>query len=487
MDRFVISTEEECLTAVPDHPALGAAAIERLLAVLPRMSPSLAGIPGVFNAYGRVYPDCAHVELAAAECDSPYVLPQIVERQHTLIARALEQLASEGTRLVLANNNHSGLLQANCNIWGSHENYMTEQHPAGFGRWILPFLVTRIYGGAGGVLYPSGDFLAAVRPVRMEVAQGGGTTSCRAIHSTARDEHHMRGVPRRYRYHLILGDGHRSHYNLALQFGATSLALKAIQHDRQTRRRIEQIEGLPGDDGWVPLLHQVNVLVKAGQPLRIHPRVIPIQRLYLDGAHRYAATLRNPPPWISRTLADWEETLTALENLDRPWLAARLDAFAKYEFYSALLQEAGHGWKSLTRNNSLFHELVLLDHSYHEFANPQSLFTRLEQAGMIQHRVAEKIPPGEESEPHVPEVQTRARARARFIRDHDKQPDYIVDWSLVYDRRSGKALRLDDPFADRFSEPSPDDPTPGSRIRALRERFLRRSRQPTESEEDVPF
>ncbi|NUQ66060.1 MAG: proteasome accessory factor PafA2 family protein [Pirellulales bacterium] len=471
MEEFLMSVEEECLTASPEHPELVILHIERLLGILPRLSPSLAGVSGVFTPYGRIYPDCGHIELAAIECDSPYVLPGIVERQHMLVTRAVEELAAEGHRLVLANNNHSGLLQAGCNVWGSHENYLTSQHPAGFGRWILPFLVTRIYGGAGGVLYPSGDFVAGVRPVRMEMAEGGGTTSCRAIHSTARDEHHMGSRPRRYRYHLLLGDGHRSHFNLALQVGATALALKAIQHDKELRNRIEQLEGLPADDGWVPLLREINLLAKAGGELRIHPRVVPIQRLYREGAERFTAGLKNPRAWIARTLQDWDETLLAMENLDRRWLAAKLDAFTKYEVYSGVVEAAGCGWKGVARAKDIFHELALLDHSYHEFTNPQSLFCRLERAGLLEHRVADPIAPGSEAESYIPEVATRARARARFIRDHDKQPNLVADWSFVYDRTSGQTFRLLDPFAEDF-KPVPKDSSLSNRMRSIREMLL---------------
>ena len=51
------------------------------------------------------------------------------------------------------------------------------------------------------------------------------------------------------------------------------------------------------------------------------------------------------------------------QRLDRPWLAARLDAVYKYEFYTAVLQEAGHSWQDLPGKNELFCELALLDHS----------------------------------------------------------------------------------------------------------------------------
>jgi hypothetical protein len=385
------------------------------------------------------------------ECDDPYLLPLLFERVQILATRALEELAAEGYKLVLANNNHSGVLSDGCAVWGDHENYLVEQHPRSFANQILPFLVTRLYHGAGGVHYPTGNFLAAVRPICMELATGGGTTGSRAIHSTARDEHHMGSKPNRFRYHQILGDGHRSHYNLALQFGATALAIKAILFDRKLRTELCRLRRQFGDS-WVAVLQKLNLLAVPGQPPGIHPLVLKTQRLYLEAAHRYADALADPPGWIARSLSDWEDTLDAFERLDRPWLAAHLDAFAKYEFYTAVLREGGHNWQNLAGKNELFCELALLDHSYHEFCNPKSVFTRLESAGLLRHRVGEQVQPGEESDPFVPETATRAQVRARFIRENRGRSRFAVDWSCIYDRQRQAFCHLNDPFAKELGD-----------------------------------
>ncbi|HUG92611.1 MAG TPA: proteasome accessory factor PafA2 family protein [Planctomycetaceae bacterium] len=449
--EFVMSTELECLTAVPAAPESVGVAITELLGALANAAPSLPAVSGVFNAYGRVYCDCGHVELAMAECDSPYLLPLIVERQQQLVAAAVERVRNAGWPLLVAGNNHSGLLTADCPVWGSHENYMTSTHPSQFTRLVLPFLVTRIYGGAGGIQFPNGAFVAGVRPLRMDLPAGGGTTRDRAIHSTAREEHHMGLGTRRFRYHLILGDGHRSQFNLALQFGATALALKAIEHDRKLASRLEAVPELSPPD-WVALLTRLNVLAAAGGPLRIDPLVVRTQRIYLEGACRYADSLRRPPAWVPRMIGDWQQTLDALERLDRGWLAARLDAFAKYELYSGMLAAEGLTWAELPRRPAFFHELALVDHSYHAFGDPGSVFTRLENAGALEHRVGERVAAGGEPEPWVPESTTRAAARARFIRDHARQNRYLVDWSLVYDRERHRHAKLEDPFAERYAE-----------------------------------
>jgi hypothetical protein len=138
--QFVMSTEIECLTVLPR--GTGQPAMARLLELMHGLAPTLPGSSGIFNAYGRVYIDCGHLEMALCECASPYLLPQILERQQGLVARAVSQLSDEGHTFMLANNNHSGLLQPGCPIWGAHENHMTELHPCQFGDRILPGALT---------------------------------------------------------------------------------------------------------------------------------------------------------------------------------------------------------------------------------------------------------------------------------------------------------------------------------------------------------
>jgi hypothetical protein len=451
---FLMSTELECLTCTPDAPDNAPLAMEELLRTMAQLVPTVPGPTGIFNGYGRAYVDSGHIELSMAECHSPYVLPLVVERQQAVVSLARERLAAHGVNLLLANNNHSGMLQRGCAVWGAHENYLVEQHPTRFTDLILPFLVTRLYGGAGGIEFPSGNYLAAVRPICMELHTGGSTTCSRAIHSTCRDEHHMGHTPNRFRYHLILGDGHRSQFNLALQFGATALALKAVIYDRTLRQELAGLTAFQGGN-WVELLQRFNVLQRPGEELRIDPVVIETQRVYLKAATRYVQSLEAVPSWVPETLRDWDATLSACERLDCPWLAQRLDTFAKYEFYSAVLHNQQRRWADLPGRTPLFAELALLDHSYHNFCDRQSVFSLLEQDGLLEHRVGPRITPGEEVDPFIPESASRARPRARFIREHSGDRRYVMDWSRVYDQVDHRTADLIDPFAHEFDDWSP--------------------------------
>ena len=449
-ENFLFSTETELLTSVLHDPHDLDGTLMRFLELMKEAAPSAPGSNGYFNGYGRYYIDCGHIELAACECDSPAMLVSIVERQQQLVTQVIARLREEGRELLLANNNHSGLLTKECPVWGAHENYLVERPPKTFGMQILPFLVTRIYAGAGGVVYPSGAFVAGVRHLRMDQPTGGSTTECRAVHSTSREEHLVEEGSEQYRYHLIVGDGHRSQFNLAMQFGATALALKAVFYDDKLQRRLKRI-GFHDESPWMQLLYRHNTLATPSNELAIDELVIDTQKLYLEAARRYVDNLRGRAPvWTTQLLEDWECMLNAMQQLDHDWLARRLDAFAKYEFYSAVLQQNGHSWQSLPRSSRMFRELALLDHSYHSFTSEDSIFGRLEDAGLLDHRAAAVIEAGEEETPYVPHTTTRARARALFIKENSPSDQLYMDWSLAH--HNGKTFELLDPFAKNYSE-----------------------------------
>jgi len=291
--------------------------------------------------------------------------------------------------------------------------------------------------------------------------------------------------PHRFRYHSIGGDGHRSQFNTSLQFGATALAIKAVCHDRQLKRDLAKSKRWARKD-WVATLNRLNVLQEPGQELRIQPLIMETQRIYLDSARRYVESLDEIPGWISRLLQDWEDTLSAMDSLNRPWLAARLDTFAKYEFYSAVLQDEGLSWRELPGHPALFAELALLDHSYHDFCSDDSVFCVLERNGLLEHRVAPQVYPGDEPDPFVPDVSTRARARARFIREHSADRDrYLMDWSRVIDWQESRAARIVEPGACEYSD---WERFTGPELRnyALWQEQRRRCRVRPQTEEEVP-
>lgn len=254
----------------------------------------------------------------------------------------------------------------------------------------------------------------------------------------------------RHRYHLILADGHRSQFSLALQFGATALALQAVRHQPDLVAPLPR----PCCDSpravWVRAIRRFNVLAEPGMPPRVHALVPAVQRLYLDGARRWADSLAEPPAWVPILLDMWQQTLMAFEREDLAWLAARLDPWIKYELFTAMLEQRGRRWQEVGCDPHLLAELALANQQYHEFCNPCSPFRMLEEAGGLRHQVVMPGNPGTEEEPFVPRLATRAQARARFLKTCHASNNLIMDWNLVYDPQHDRVRRLDDPFARQY-------------------------------------
>lgn len=491
---LLFGTELECLTYVArssgsapagDHMSALADLIEELRA----LAPSLPGPSGIFNGYGRVYMDCGHIELASCECDSPELLVSVIERQQELLVRATQRLRERGLELHLACNNHDGLLRANGRTWGSHENYLVNLPPKNLPATLMPFLVSRFYGGAGGLCYPSARYVASVRAEFMERDVGGNTTSQRAIHSTSREEHHVGGALPFYRYHLILGDGHRSHFNLALQFGATALCLRAIQFDRRLPRLLARL-GLPLGGSWLATLRELNTLSHAGEAPEVPTLALVLQRLYHECCSRWVDALAEPPDWAAATLEAWGRCLDAVQDRDRDWLSARLDAFAKFELFEAALAGEGRSWSDLPNDRVPFDELTQLDQDYHDFTKADSPFALAEEAGLLEHRLGARIAAGSEEIPFVPSTSTRAHARARFLGEHDSRAEpkggragLLMSWAAVTDPASGRVAELYHPFAEEYSEWRGHAPPPEDSMSAILARM--RERRAAEGDEGL--
>ena len=460
---FLVSFETECLTVTDPRDICWTAYVAAIefMRQLAELAPSLPGPSGLFNAFGRIYLDMSHIELAAAECNSPYNLVTIVEQQQLLIKQALEKLAQRGIHLTLANNNYDGLLRADASTWGTHGNYRSSILPKHLTDRFLPFLSTRIYAGSGGLHFPSARFLASPRVHFVDVDRGGGSTSQLAIHSTTRDEH-LTSLPEQYgyRYHTVMDDGNRSHYSQALHFGTTLLVLHALTGTPHAPQPLPVSPSLRKKRSfWVRAARRFNVLAEPELFPTVHPLVLQIQRLYWELTRRYVDSLIDVPQWVDRLLEDWSTTLDAMELDDQDWLATHLDPWIKYRLWSQLLADTGSSWQEVVGNRRLASWLTLLDQQYHEFCNDDSPFTLLEKAGLLRHRVTPVIQPGSEAEPFVPQLGTRATARACFIKEHNDARHLEANWASIIDTSERQRWSLDDPFADKFSGPHPLPPS----------------------------
>lgn len=470
----VLSIEQECQTTFTST-------VDRRVEVvlgmffeeMSRLAPALPGNAGIFNGYGRVYVDThAHLEFAFCECDCPYRLAQVVETQYALARRATEALSERGVELLLVNNNHCGLLRRGTAFWGTHENYLVGGPATTLTALAIPFLVTRIFAGSGGVLAPGARFLAGARHLAMQASHDDGVTTRRSIFSTSRQEHHLAAHDPRERLHLLLGDGHRSQFNTALHVGATALAVKAMEHDRELPALLSGVALRNQNEGWIEALERLSVLAEPGSFPTVAPVVIEVQRIFLDAARRTVDTIVDPPEWMESILVDWSATLDAYERTDRRWLSARLDAYIKYELYSHYLAESGRSWADVVQNVDVLSELTLLDHDYHTISSKASIFESLQERGLLRHRVEPQIEPGAETDAYVPDVRTRARARARFIKEHAgtarSGAGFSVSWEHIRESDTRRVHALFDPFATEYSSEEVASPSEGGIFEALR-------------------
>jgi hypothetical protein len=277
----------------------------------------------------------------------------------------------------------------------------------------------------------------------------GGTTEHRAIFSTVRREH-LRGADSgRYRCHLILGDRHRSHFSIALQLGATNLVLRAVE---ELPHRIQPLwkVGMDQSRFWLEAARRFNLLARGGRIPEVDPLALDIQRFYLDLAAEFVDGMTDRPNWAERLLADWCAGLCRLRDGDQSWLAVPLDPWIKRRLLTAWLKDRGIGWDGIRPQPDLLNRLALLDQAYHRFTTPANLFDWLEAAGLLEHRVGPLTAPGAEAEPFVPDVLTRAKARARFIRDHAGAREWTMDWPGAVNRTTGQVRLLIDPFATHY-------------------------------------
>jgi len=448
--RFLAGMETECLTVPQDRGKTFsiADAAAPFLASLGRLAPWLygKGVCDRFSAYGRTYIDLDKLELASAERESPYGVAQVNEQHKLLVANALQSLPV-CDQLIVANVNHDGVLTDTSDTWGCHGNFLVAKDPTELTDQLLPFLATSNYTGAGAVHYPTGNLLGSVRHHFLVQDTGGSTQQRRSLFGGVKSENGY------IRYHPIHADSNRSQYSESLHCGQLMLVLAALQNDPSLIVGIPELRPPHSRRSlWMETLRTYNVLTAGDRPPRVEPVVLQVQQVYLDAVRRYFSRLVSFPEWVPRLIDQWEQTIRALLHEDHAWLAARLDPWIKYNVICDFLAAEGKTWSDLRSKKSLHYPLALLNQNYHEFANPQSVFSQLEEAGMLAHRVAPQIPPGGEPEPFVPATSTRAQARARFIRDHSGEPGLQCDWSSICDETRYQRWSLEDPFADAFSQ-----------------------------------
>ncbi len=380
--------------------------------------PDSALVNAVLSNGARLYVDHAHPEYSGPECVDPWqaTLHDLAGEKVMLDAmRRAQQTLPEPQELRLFKNNSDG----KGNSYGSHENYLLDRQTP-FGqviKYATAFLVTRqVFTGSGKVGSENGreraDFQISQRADFFEEEVGLETTLKRPIINT-RDEPH--GDPSRYRrLHVIIGDANRSHMQIFLKLGVTSIFLAALE-DKALPLPVELADPVEAcwkvsHDPWAPLS-----LDGGGSATALE-----IQGMFVEWLAKYVERELDLPVW-NRVIAEWSQVLADLEQ-DPSRCADRLDWVAKKQLLEAYVERDGLAWDSA--------KLKVIDLLYHDIDPARSTYQRLLDRG----RVMRLFGDDEIAQAAVePPTETRAYFRGRCVQKFSESL-VSANWdSLVFD------------------------------------------------------
>jgi len=510
MTRSLFGLESEYALNAYDGRGLPVAresAARELIRLATCRLPSLPGVnsSGLFLQNGsRLYIDAGnHPELSTPECSDPTEIVRYVLAGERLLDRVTTELASESPCI-------RQVCLFSCNVdyrsrttWGSHESYHHRTDPTKLPDQLIPHLVSRIvYTGAGGfdARHPGIRFVISPRVPHLRRAVSGSSTSGRGIFHTKDETLAARG---NHRLHLLCGESLRSHHALWLRVGTTALIVALVQAGHDPARGLslplplEAMEVFAGDVGCsrrvftrtaVQIQRQYlecaeNHLGNGALPAWA-PDVCRAWRRVLD-------QLESAPEELDRTL-DWRiklalltdharrhdmtwerirrwntqvETLkraAAKVDLTRLARRERRDSFGPSGWINLLhhragdvaahrsllepqLQREGLTWDELRRFLRLRQELFEIDTRYGQLGQ-DGIFTRLDQAGVLDHRVDGTGDVDVETATVDPPRNTRAWLRGRTV--HALQgTEGRAEWAGVWDVARSRRLDLSDPFA----------------------------------------
>jgi proteasome accessory factor A len=463
----------------------------------------------------RLYLDCGlHMEYSTPECANPWDAVRYVEAGHQTMLKLIQRLTSDyapevETGCYRINVDYSGT----GSTWGCHESYLHRADPNLLPPHLIPHLVTRIvYTGAGGFEPFSRGlrFTLSPRAAHIERTISSDSTSDRGIFHT-KDEPLCAG---HHRLHVLCGESLCSHTAMFVKFGATSLIVAMTE------------AGLCPGDG-VQLASPLAALrTVAGDPACSKPlkvkgparmTAIEIQRHYLAMAEAHVKDAFMPP-WASVVCEQWRRVLDLLDAgaaasakvLDWP---AKLALFASHavhrgldwehlQFWNdtvdrmseamalpqaggvfpfeqmigietpipaviygieALMRKKGYVWDELREILALRAEFLEIDMRFGQLGK-QGLFTALDEAGVLDHRVSgiDNIQHAIQNPPNFGRAKLRGAVVKRVA--GDKEGDWYGDWQRIFSPRYRRSLDLSDPFAK--TEEWHDDP-PSERAMSL--------------------
>jgi len=204
-------------------------AAESLLALARRRLTHLpgAGSPGLFlENGGRFYTDVgAHPEFATAEVDTPEELVRYLAAGDAEIADLAGELRAAGRPEQAPMLLKSNICYANPGVtWASHESFLHAGGSDGMPRQLIPFLVSRVMHGSGGLnpLCPGIQLSLSPRVHLFTRTMGDSTTGNRPIYNGRNESLSSRGMSR---LHVIVGDSTHSQLSQFIKVGSTALVV----------------------------------------------------------------------------------------------------------------------------------------------------------------------------------------------------------------------------------------------------------------------
>ena len=370
----------------------------------------------------RLYVDHAHPEYSSPECLTPEQA-LLWDRAGETVARAAMDAVfagrggvPAGESIVLYKNNVDGKGAA----YGSHENYLVRRELPfeTLSAAMIPFLVTRpVFAGAGrvgiGQRSERPGFQISQRADYVENNVGLETTFNRPIVNT-RDEPHA-DTDRFRRFHIINGDANRFDTPIYLKIASTQLLLWCLERAHARDLPLTEIEQLsltrdPVEEGWA-LSHDTTL------SYRLETRQgaltgLEIQRSFWQLIARALTedfgglAAEHVGTDTAAAMALWDETLTALEQLESaPAAAAKLvEWVAKLQLCQGLASRSEQGWADP--------KLAALDIQWADLRTQNSLIGKLDAAGRI-HRIVTEAQVAQAAS--QPPAGTRAAVRGQAV------------------------------------------------------------------------
>ena len=435
---------------------------------------------------GRLYVDGEFLEAASPEVSNPRDALVYLWAMERLLLTALKKSAA-----ALSLDPNTARLIRRCDDGaghhlGFHVNVQTRHFAApSIVEHLVPFLVTRFYGLAGG-LGPDGFTLSQKHRAVRTVASNDSRNQRGIVH--LKNEPLASNGSRRV--HICHGDMCMSELGCLLTVGATALVVRMLDDGAcvgpayRLSDPIDALRRLDTDYEWSRPLP----LASGGAAAAID-----IQEHYCQAAARYARLCGEA--WMLDVVERWQWALDRLRAKGPSGLADSFDAFIKMRLYQGLLRQHGltlaefglwcgpvHatreylsapeardcrdvqgflrermarvpldflceqmardglGWVHLQRAVTIYDQILALDFRYHD-TDPAGLYYRLREAGVVD---AGLVDDGEVARAmHTPPPDTRAAARGRAIALVAGQPGAVANWLEV--RNAKQRMLLADP------------------------------------------